>query len=996
MLGFEAFVAAARPYSPYPWQTRFANALAAETDAAEAARPLWITAPTGAGKTTAIDAAVWALAMQAERAPTARTVGVRLVWVIDRRLLVDQVHEQARALADRLRDALSETADPLHDPALRLLALAADGRWTPAFDPAAAIEKGFSPLETGRWRGGVPTAIERLSPFQPTVITSTVDQVGSRLLFRGYGVSRGSRAVEAALAARDTLVFLDEAHLATPFAETVNAVIDHQKRQPRERMLLPPALRLATLTATPPNLDQGRHRIFGLQDEDRRHDHLSRRLCARKRVRTVPAGDKPPHQLTDLALDALSATPDGKPAVVAVVANRVRVATQVFQRLQAAAARRDDDPVVALLIGPQRAVDRRRQLAGIYDWVFGDATPDRPVALVATQTFEVGLDADVSHLITQSASVAALVQRFGRVNRAGQRELGEITVVRDERFPLYAEDEPEAWAWLQGIEAEGGDVSVAALMDRERPRQSSPTSAPMLTDLIVQQLAQTSAALSPWAEPDVDGLLHGVGDDPARDVTVAWRADLLAEGPGRFASSRDGYRRALVALAPPHRDECLSLPIAAVRQLIAGEPGAEKRVVDEADVPRTSADGDARQHDAAWPFVVIRGSDVLAGTDGRAQDDNQVAVRDLRPGDVVVLPTEAGGIDDAGLRPGVSPATECRVDRDPEVGPCLPWLRVTPGALSDVLPAEQWRELASAIASELAPDDGDAAILPRDPRPGPRWLELLAPDGMPGRDALARTLGEDEWVARPLRSAAPEDTGETETAPAGWVLRRISAASRPEDRLDPRDQPPPTLDQHCVAVAERADRWARALDAAPEVIAAIRLAGLAHDLGKADPRIQAWFAGGTAPFGSPPLAKSTFGTADPVRSRRAADQAGMPRHLRHEIASVAALADALSSGTVPGFAADADRELALHLVGTHHGSGRPTFPVPDGGTPVPPWVARVESIRGAARGDGMDGWQDGAWEQRFWTLHDRFGPWTLAYLEALVILADRTVSREGR
>lgn len=992
MLAFEDFVADVRGFRPYPWQVRLAERLADETSAA---RHMWITAPTGAGKTTAIDAAVWALASQADRAPAARTVGVRSVWVIDRRLLVDQVHEQAVKLADRLGQALDAPDSPLHETAVRLLALAADGRWTPDFDAAAARAHGFTPLETGRWRGGVPTALERLSPFQPTVITSTVDQVGSRLLFRGYGVSIRSRAVEAALVARDTIAFLDEAHLAAPFAETVSAVIDHQDRHPREHPSLPPALRLVTLTATPPpQAASDGDRVISLGDDDRAHPQLSRRLRGRKRLRTMQAVGKPDRQLADLALEALDTSPDGKRPIVAVVANRVRVAVQVFERLRGEAERREDRPAVALLIGPQRPADRRGQLAEIGPWVFGDEDPPRAVAVVATQTFEVGVDADVSHLITQSASISALIQRFGRVNRAGERSAGEITVVRDEGVRLYAADEERAWAWLQEVEREGGDVSVEALLRRTARDASAPRRAPVLTDLIVQQLAQSSATLSPWAEPDVDGLLHGAEEDLAREVTVAWRADLHASGEDRFAPARGRYRRALVALAPPHPDECLSLPISTVRHLIAAEGGAAKRVVDEADLPRAVTDGHGDPDEAAWPFVVVRGRDILSGTDGQPRDDTEVTVRDLRPGDVVVLPVEAGGIDDAGLRPGARPATECRLDQDPEIGPKLPWLRVTPGALLDGEADERWRTIAASFRNELSPPEDDAAPHPRDPRDAARWLELLASLDEPLRTRLQHTLGDDAWTARPLGADHSIDEDE-HAGPTGWVLRRVADATDREERLG-REEPPPTLDAHCIAVGERAGRWADTLQTTPQIAAAVRLAGMAHDLGKADPRIQAWFAGGVSRIGDPPVAKSRFGTKDPARSRKAAERAGMPRFLRHELASVAALAEALESGRVPHLDGPPDHELALHLVGTHHGFGRPAFPVPEGGTPVAPWPARAAGITGHARGDGMDGWQHGQWDRRFWALHDRFGPWTLAYLEALVVLADRTISREGR
>src|SRR5262249_57636326 len=61
-------------WSPYPWQVRFAQRWATPDEEP----PSWVIAPTGAGKTLAIDALVWALAQQAELPPGERTVPTRI------------------------------------------------------------------------------------------------------------------------------------------------------------------------------------------------------------------------------------------------------------------------------------------------------------------------------------------------------------------------------------------------------------------------------------------------------------------------------------------------------------------------------------------------------------------------------------------------------------------------------------------------------------------------------------------------------------------------------------------------------------------------------------------------------------------------------------------------------------------------------------------------------------------------------------------------------
>jgi CRISPR-associated endonuclease/helicase Cas3 len=188
-------------YAPFPWQRMLAERLT------DGKWPRALDLPTAAGKTACIDIAIWALAAQAGR-PVAERMAPRRIWfVVDRRIVVDEAYERACRIAEKLESAregrLKAVADRL-------------------FELSGTMKR---PLATARLRGGVlcDDGWARL-PSQPAVITSTVDQLGSRLLFRGYGHSSLAAPIFAGLATHDSLIILDEAHLSVPFLETLRGV----------------------------------------------------------------------------------------------------------------------------------------------------------------------------------------------------------------------------------------------------------------------------------------------------------------------------------------------------------------------------------------------------------------------------------------------------------------------------------------------------------------------------------------------------------------------------------------------------------------------------------------------------------------------------------------------------------------------------------------------------------------------------------------------------
>lgn len=204
--------------NPYPWQVRMYRSLRTGVV------PESVYLPTGTGKTTV--ALLYLLAL-IQGAPLPR----RLVYVVDRRAIVDQT-----------RDAVASwTAAIAAQPELRdrLDAMAAFP--TPDGDDAIPV---------GVLRGGVVDSGEwRMDPARPSVVVGTVDMIGSRLLFSGYGDGRTRRPLHAGLLGHDATILLDEAHLSAPMADLLRSLAAMQQSNGCRGGVR--SLRVMAMSATP-------------------------------------------------------------------------------------------------------------------------------------------------------------------------------------------------------------------------------------------------------------------------------------------------------------------------------------------------------------------------------------------------------------------------------------------------------------------------------------------------------------------------------------------------------------------------------------------------------------------------------------------------------------------------------------------------------------------------------------------------------------------------
>ncbi len=959
---FDDFFKALWGHDPFPWQRRLAQQVCSGN------WPRFIDLPTSSGKTACVDVAVLALAVQVARNPAERTVGRRIFFVVNRRVIVDEAYERAEEIAKKLRDASSGTILYAVAEALRLVSGDADA----------------PPLDVAMMRGGIVRDNRwARSITQPTIITSTIDQVGSRLLFRGYGVSPEAAPMHAALIAHDSTILLDEAHISQPFAQTLDAVRRYSGETWAEQPINTP-FHFVQMTATPgdvPNTE-----VFRLDDEDR--DVLQDRHGKPKLISLRPAAKaKGKNAIAELAAELAAKAvelQDDQHRNIAVVVNRVATARAVHQRLPEVLHKlKRPECDIYLAIGRMRPLDRDELTRAIQARV-GKARVEsdddlRPMFVVATQCLEVGADFDFDAMVSECASLDALRQRFGRLNRTG-RDINArgCVMIRADQVEgddrIYGPALAATWAWLQSV-ATGNAVDFGVnamnakldgadnITEMLAPRPDAPVMFPAYVDM----WAQTNPIPAP--DPDVSLFLHG----PQRgepDVNVCWRDDLPE-------NDNEEIWRQIVSLCPPSSPECMPVPIGVVRAWLA-HPEREPPDEDRSDllgsrIPDKDEEGRAKRHALAWRGVerctLIR--------DLR---------RDLRPGDTIVLRATAGGWDTFGHIPDESPKDIAERAYQRSRGRVV--LRLYPQRL------ENWPEDESVEPLRTWIADAEVSLRRDDLRAALRQAAALAP----------HELGD---VAKAMRLLAKPALGlEEERYPDGKGVVLRTRRRTPESRVMPamddgedelsrvrRERPVP-LDEHLQHVRCELDTVLRLLPANDWAEALHQAADL-HDLGKADERFQALLINGdcTDAGAQPALwAKSARMPSTPSTRRAARAQSKLPDGFRHEMLSVQLAeraADRLPRDPVL-------RDLILHLIAAHHGRGRPFAPVvidddpPEVTLELPGLSVRLAAAQRLARPPHR---LDSGVAERFWKLTRRFGWWGLAYLEAILRLADQRASQ---
>lgn len=978
---FAAFFQAVHGVPPFPWQERLLAQLAENRQWPEV-----LDLPTGSGKTAALDIAIFHLALEASLGPD-RRASLRIAFVVDRRLIVDDAYGRACKLQEALAAPKSDIVERV-SAALRSL--------SGADEP---------PLLARRLRGGLPREDDwARTPCQPTILCSTVDQVGSRLLFRGYGVGDRMKPVHAGLLGSDCLILLDEAHLAEPFRQTLRGIANLSRKHAEAARWS-----VALLSATP-GADDGMKDStprFSLDDADRADTTLARRLAAAKPAALIEITGRQGVsaelrrveeivEQTKAMLEKLR--PTLRNPAIGVIVNRVARARRVFERLNGEIA----NAGFALIIGPSRPVEREavagQELRPIRTGE--DRTLERPLIVVATQTIEAGVDIDFDGLVTEAAAFDALRQRFGRLNRNGRDIMPAAAIVAHKDDigsraddPVYGDRIRKTWDALTAVAAASAEETVDFGINR-LPRQlteqsdelaTEKTNAPILLPAYVDLWSQTWPI--PNADPEVSLFLHGADRSPA-SVQIVWRADIS----GGELTERDRLA-ALLDLVPPRIGEAVKVPLWAAQAWLRHDVAVQETLSDVTErIPPATSDRRGR------PAFRYAGSEDERRTGAVYADQ-------LRNGDLIVVPADYGGCDQWGWAPN---STETVTDLAEQAallyGARRFTVRVTPELIQQGLAREAREQGDGTSGIEVAPpnlpgilaahrDEAASVLLDAvlELRPFPKgmriWLELLQHrkgrrlecEFPYGEDGSGQSRGivfvaprgiKDDKLKKRLGDATPEQGG---------------AAATEDDWLGSTPGYPQSLEEHSCWVRDGAASFALNAGVKPEIAADIALAAYLHDAGKADPRFQAMLYGGNwvAVDDAAVLAKSA------TRGSRATwDRSGLPRRWRHEALSVRIAREHAR------FNEARDKELVLWLIGVHHGYGRPLFPHADEDPP-----AELPDVLGglkAAAGPGPQslafefaGWD---WAQIFERLKRCYGVWELAKMEAIVRLADHRAS----
>lgn len=509
---------------PFPWQVQL---LATWREQGIPASPSQISLPTGVGKTSVL--AIWLMLLLENPSAVPR----RLVYVVNRRTVVDQTTDEALKLQKRVKKQ-AELAQKLEAmSSLQLL-------------------PGESPLAVSTLRGQLAdNRIWSADPTRPAIIIGTVDMIGSRLLFGGYRIGFKSRPTHAALLAQDTLLVHDEAHLEPAFQQLVEGIVQQQRAEAK-RALPCPALKVVALSATNRAADSGGSQApFTLTPADAEHPVIAKRIAAPKQLKLYPVDDTK-ELISKIAELALQHRHSGEP--ILIFARELDTVEKVKDALEKDKSLKGR---IATLTGTMRGQERdnlaeKNKIFKRFLPIPNDGEAGT-VFLICTSAGEVGVNLSATHLVCDLSTFESMAQRFGRVNRFGESTDTRVDVVVEplvKKTSKKAETEDEGKknakvassdrylearirtrTLLEGlleVSPRALGEAFARLSAEEQIAAFSPAPDILaLTDILLDGWALTSIRGPLPGRPPLEPYLHGVDEEYNPPQTaVAWREEV--------------------------------------------------------------------------------------------------------------------------------------------------------------------------------------------------------------------------------------------------------------------------------------------------------------------------------------------------------------------------------------------------------------------------------------------------------------------------------------
>jgi CRISPR-associated endonuclease/helicase Cas3 len=493
---------------PFPWQWELYKRLAEKNVPASKNIPGACVIPTGLGKTSVI--AIWLLARD-ENPSLPR----RLVYVVNRRTVVDQTTDEVVAYQKKRENLYIST----------LRGQLADNRdWS-------------------------------ADPSRLAVICGTVDMIGSRLLFSGYGIGFRQRPLHAAFLAQDTLLVHDEAHLEEPFQQLVMWIEQEQAKFTGTSVA--PALRVMALTATP----RGAKDVLYILDADRSNKEVKKRLDAAKQLTLIPITKE-----LDVAAKIVDLAYEFQNANRAVLVF-IRTLDQVKKAVDGLLKKKIAADHIAQLTGTLRGYERDQLVENA---VFKRFLPKPPadamkgtVYLICTSAGEVGVNISGDDLVCDLSTFESMAQRFGRINRFGKCSDSTVTVIHTTNFDDQKEIEVRRKKTLELLQrlTSVNPNALNTLYPNDAasdPREAAFSPTPKileLNDILLDGWSMTSIRTRMPGRPDVEPYLHGIPESEEPETHVAWREEIGKISHDMF---EDYPPRDLLELYPLKPHELLS------------------------------------------------------------------------------------------------------------------------------------------------------------------------------------------------------------------------------------------------------------------------------------------------------------------------------------------------------------------------------------------------------------------------------------------------------